>query len=95
MKLLTQAIQATRQDSADSVTNPPPGLVVWRCGSHCVARRCGCDGSLAGRRVLSRRPSRIAAELAVDLPYPRQRGSERFVELRHLVLKQLGLHVDW
>jgi NitT/TauT family transport system ATP-binding protein len=45
--------------------------------------------------VLSRRPARIVAELAVDLPYPRHRGSERFVELRHRVLEQLGLQVDW
>jgi NitT/TauT family transport system ATP-binding protein len=45
--------------------------------------------------VLSHRPSRIVAELAVDLPYPRHRGSERFVELRHRVLEQLGLQVDW
>jgi NitT/TauT family transport system ATP-binding protein len=45
--------------------------------------------------VLSHRPSRIVAELAVDLPYPRHRGSERFVELRRRVLEQLGLQVDW
>jgi sulfonate transport system ATP-binding protein len=45
--------------------------------------------------VLSHRPSRIVAELAVDLPYPRHRGSERFVALRHRVLEQLGLQVDW
>ncbi len=45
--------------------------------------------------VLSRRPARIVAELAVDLPYPRHRGSERFVELRHCILEQLGLQVDW
>jgi NitT/TauT family transport system ATP-binding protein len=45
--------------------------------------------------VMSHRPSRIVAELAVDLPYPRHRGSERFVELRRRVLEQLGLQVDW
>ena len=45
--------------------------------------------------VLSHRPSRIVAELAVDLPYPRHRGSVRFVALRHRVLEQLGLQVDW
>jgi NitT/TauT family transport system ATP-binding protein len=45
--------------------------------------------------VLSHRPSRVVAELAVDLPFPRHRGSERFVELRRRVLEQLGLQVDW
>jgi NitT/TauT family transport system ATP-binding protein len=45
--------------------------------------------------VLSRRPARIIAEIAVDLPYPRHRGSARFVELRQRVLEQLGLQVDW
>jgi NitT/TauT family transport system ATP-binding protein len=45
--------------------------------------------------VLSRRPARIVAEIAVDLPYPRHRGSARFIELRRRVLEQLGLQVDW
>jgi NitT/TauT family transport system ATP-binding protein len=47
---------------------------------------------LAGRvLVLSRRPARILAELAVDLPYPRHRGSPRFAALRRHVLEELGL----
>jgi NitT/TauT family transport system ATP-binding protein len=45
--------------------------------------------------VVSRRPARIIAEIAVDLPYPRHRGSARFVELRQRVLEQLGLQADW
>ncbi len=45
--------------------------------------------------VLSRRPARIVAEIAVHLPYPRHRGSSCFVGLRHRVLEQLGLQVDW
>ena len=32
--------------------------------------------------VLSDRPARVLAEIVVDLPYPRHRGSPRFAELR-------------
>jgi len=45
--------------------------------------------------VLSRRPARILAELAVDLPYPRHRGSPRFSALRRHVLEELGLQAQW
>jgi NitT/TauT family transport system ATP-binding protein len=45
--------------------------------------------------VLSRRPARILAELAVDLAYPRHRGSPRFGALRQRVLEELGLQADW
>jgi NitT/TauT family transport system ATP-binding protein len=51
---------------------------------------------LAGRvLVLSQRPARILAELAVDLPYPRHRGCQRFAALRQRVLKELGLQAIW
>jgi NitT/TauT family transport system ATP-binding protein len=51
---------------------------------------------LAGRvLVLSPRPARILAELAVDLPYPRHRGSPRFGALRQHVLEELGLQAQW
>jgi NitT/TauT family transport system ATP-binding protein len=51
---------------------------------------------LAGRvLVLSPRPARILAELAVDLPYPRHRGSSRFGALRQHVLEELGLQAQW
>ena len=51
---------------------------------------------LAGRvLVLSRRPARILAEIAVDLPYPRHRGSPRFAALRQHVLEELGLQAHW
>jgi len=45
--------------------------------------------------VLSDRPARIAAELVVDLPYPRHRGDPRLAELRHEALKHLGLDATW
>jgi NitT/TauT family transport system ATP-binding protein len=45
--------------------------------------------------VLSHRPARILADIAVDLPYPRHRGSPRFAELRQQVLAELGLPVSW
>jgi NitT/TauT family transport system ATP-binding protein len=45
--------------------------------------------------VLSRRPAHILAEFAVDLPYPRHRGSPRFGALRHHVLEELGLQAHW
>jgi NitT/TauT family transport system ATP-binding protein len=51
---------------------------------------------LAGRVVvLSRRPARILADVTVDLPYPRHRGSPRFAELRQRVLEELGLRAHW
>lgn len=45
--------------------------------------------------VLTDRPARIAAELVVDLPYPRHRGHPRFAELRHEALRHLGLDATW
>ena len=45
--------------------------------------------------VLSHRPARILADIAVDLPYPRHRGSARFTELRQQVLGELGIPVHW
>jgi NitT/TauT family transport system ATP-binding protein len=45
--------------------------------------------------VLSPRPAQILAEVPVDLPYPRQRGSVRFAELRQQVLGELGLREHW
>jgi NitT/TauT family transport system ATP-binding protein len=45
--------------------------------------------------VLSPRPARILAEVPVDLPYPRHRGSARFAELRQQVLEELGLRAHW
>jgi NitT/TauT family transport system ATP-binding protein len=45
--------------------------------------------------VLSHRPARILADIAIDLPYPRHRGSVRFAELRQQVLGELGLQVHW
>jgi NitT/TauT family transport system ATP-binding protein len=51
---------------------------------------------LAGRvLVLSHRPARILADIAIDLPYPRHRGSARFAKLRQQVLGELGLQVHW
>jgi NitT/TauT family transport system ATP-binding protein len=51
---------------------------------------------LAGRvLVLSQRPARILADITVDLPYPRHRGSPRFAELRQRVLEELGLRAHW
>ncbi|MEM5432188.1 ABC transporter ATP-binding protein [Cupriavidus oxalaticus] len=45
--------------------------------------------------VFSQRPARIAAELRVDLPYPRHRGDPRLTELRHEGLRHLGLDASW
>ena len=51
---------------------------------------------LAGRvLVLSQRPARIMAEITVDLPYPRHRGSASFAALRRRVLIELGLQEHW
>ena len=45
--------------------------------------------------VLSRRPARILADTAIDLPYPRHRGSAELAELRRPILEALGLQVHW
>jgi NitT/TauT family transport system ATP-binding protein len=45
--------------------------------------------------VLSDRPARIRAQIAVDLPYPRHRGDPRLAALRHEALRQLGLDGSW
>lgn len=45
--------------------------------------------------VLSERPARVKAEVVNDLPYPRHRGDPRLAELRHEVLRQLGLDASW
>lgn len=51
---------------------------------------------LAGRVVvLSERPARVRADIRVDMPYPRHRGSVAFVELRRRVLEALGLAMHW
>ncbi len=45
--------------------------------------------------VLSHRPARILADVVIDLPYPRHRGSPRFADLRRQVLEALGVPVHW
>jgi NitT/TauT family transport system ATP-binding protein len=45
--------------------------------------------------VLSERPARVLTEIAVDLPYPRHRGTPRFTALRQEVLGELGLQLNW
>ena len=51
---------------------------------------------LAGRiLVLSCRPARILEEIAIDLPYPRHRGSAEFAALRQRVLAGVGLQIHW
>ena len=45
--------------------------------------------------VLSQRPARVRADIKVDLPHPRHRGSVEFVELRRRVLEALGLQMHW
>ena len=45
--------------------------------------------------IFSPRPARIAAELTVDLPYPRHRGDPRLNALRHEALGHLGLGQTW
>jgi acyl-CoA dehydrogenase len=45
--------------------------------------------------VLSERPARVLTEIAVDLPYPRHRGTARFTALRQEVLGELGLRLNW
>jgi NitT/TauT family transport system ATP-binding protein len=45
--------------------------------------------------VFSPRPARVAAELHVDLPYPRHRGDPAFAALRREALQHLGLDASW
>jgi sulfonate transport system ATP-binding protein len=45
--------------------------------------------------VLSERPARIKAEIVNDLSYPRHRGDPRLAELRHELLRYLGLDESW
>ncbi|MCP3717422.1 MULTISPECIES: ABC transporter ATP-binding protein [Paraburkholderia] len=45
--------------------------------------------------VFSSRPARVAAELHVDLPYPRHRGDPAFAALRREALQHLGLDASW
>jgi NitT/TauT family transport system ATP-binding protein len=45
--------------------------------------------------VLSERPARILLEIAVDMPYPRHRGSPHFTALRQQVIEGLGLQSSW
>jgi NitT/TauT family transport system ATP-binding protein len=45
--------------------------------------------------VLSERPARVLIEIAVDMPYPRHRGTPRFMALRQQVLGSLGLQSSW
>lgn len=45
--------------------------------------------------VFSARPARVAAELHVDLPYPRHRGDPAFAALRREALHHLGLDASW
>lgn len=45
--------------------------------------------------VFSDRPAKVAADFAVDLPYPRHRGDPRLAELRRQSLGLLGLDASW
>jgi NitT/TauT family transport system ATP-binding protein len=45
--------------------------------------------------VLSERPARIKADIAVDRPYPRHRGDPYLAELRRKILGLLGLDATW
>ncbi len=45
--------------------------------------------------VFSERPARIVADVKVDRPYPRGRGDEYLVDLRHQLLELLGLGSSW
>jgi NitT/TauT family transport system ATP-binding protein len=44
---------------------------------------------------VSRRGLLQAADIAVDLPFPRHRGDPRLAELRREILGLLGLDADW
>jgi len=51
---------------------------------------------LAGRvLVMSNRPARILADIAVEIPYPRHRAGAHFGELRRSVVEALGLEAQW
>lgn len=45
--------------------------------------------------VLSPRPARIVADLAVERPYPRHRDDSHLVALRHRILDLLGMAATW
>lgn len=45
--------------------------------------------------VFSDRPARVVADVKVDRPYPRGRGDEYLVDLRHQLLELLGLGSSW
>jgi NitT/TauT family transport system ATP-binding protein len=45
--------------------------------------------------VLSDRPARIKADIAVARPYPRHRGDPYLAELRKQILGLLGLEATW
>ena len=45
--------------------------------------------------VLSNRPARIKADIAVQRPYPRHRGDPYLAELRKQILALLGLDATW
>jgi NitT/TauT family transport system ATP-binding protein len=45
--------------------------------------------------ILSDRPARVKAEIAIDLPYPRHRGDSRFAALRREAFQLLGLEANW
>ena len=45
--------------------------------------------------VLSERPARIKADIAVDRPYPRHRGDPYLADLRRKILGLLGLDATW
>jgi NitT/TauT family transport system ATP-binding protein len=45
--------------------------------------------------VLSDRPARIKADIAVERPYPRHRGDPHLTELRRQILGLLGLEATW
>jgi NitT/TauT family transport system ATP-binding protein len=45
--------------------------------------------------VLSSRPARLIADIAVERPYPRHRGEPYLVELRRQILDLLGLAASW
>jgi NitT/TauT family transport system ATP-binding protein len=45
--------------------------------------------------VLSDRPARIKADIAVARPYPRHRGDPYLADLRRQILGLLGLEATW